>query len=277
MQHSSAHTSQTETQQKGLYSHGTSLQKYQRKSELARQCTGANTFPPPPALLHHNIQPRTHGLPIRGNLSHLDVMLKVHSIRSLELTPLPLPEQVKRTPMKSHMASVPQTSPMKRSRDDSDSSEDSSIDVDMPNLLVHNLKANVKVLEAYEACQREQKMWKRALSEAMRKLSSIMQSQSNPDQPSASGSQPLASSSGEYWARPSGDFLTDQLVQISMERARRFAEAQLSGDDDDDDDGSLPPSVFHTPQSTTALLTLTPPHSVPIIMPQHSFFTSIST
>ena len=223
VQHSSACTSQTETQQKGIYSHGTSLQKYQRKSELARQCTGANTFPPPPALLRHNIQtidtPCTHGLPIRGNLSHLDVMLKVHSIRSLELTPLPLPEQVKRTPMKSHMASVLQTSSMKRSRDGSNSSEDSSIDVDMPNLLVHNPKANVKVLVAYEAYQREQKMWKRAHSEAKRKLSSIVQLQPNPDQPSASGSQPLASGSGEYWARPSGDFLTDQLMQVSMERA----------------------------------------------------------
>ena len=83
-------------------------------------------------------------------------MLKVHGIRSLELTPLPPPEQVKRTPMKSHMASVPQTSSMKRSRDDSNSSEDSSIDVDMPNLLLHNPKANVKVLEANEAYQRAQ-------------------------------------------------------------------------------------------------------------------------
>ena len=111
-------------------------------------------------------------------------------------------------------------------------------------------------------------MLKRACSEATRKLSSIVQSQPNPDQPSASGSQPLTSGSGEYWTRPLGDFLTDQLVQISMERARRFAEAQLSGDDDN---GSLPPSVFHTPQSTTALLTLTPPHSVPSTTPQHSF------
>ena len=50
VQHSSAHTSQTETQQKFIYSHGTSLQKYQRMSELSRQCTGAKTFPPPPAL-----------------------------------------------------------------------------------------------------------------------------------------------------------------------------------------------------------------------------------
>ena len=227
-------------------------------SELKRQGTGSKTFPPPPTLLRDNIPPidipRIHGLPIRSNLSHLDVMLKVHSIRSLELTPLPLPEQVKRTPMKSHMASVPQTSSMKRCRDDSDSSEDSSIDVDMPNLLLHNPKANVKVLEAYEAYQREQKMWKRAHSEATRKLSSMVQSQPSPDQPSASGAQPLASGSGEYWARPSGDCLTDQLVQISMERARRYAEAQLSGDDDDN--GSLPPSVFHTPPSTTALLTL---------------------
>ena len=242
-------------------------------SELKRQCTGAKTFPPPPALLHDNIQPidipRTHGLPIRRNLSHLDVMLKVHGIMSLELTSLPSPEQVKRTPMKSHVASVPQTSSMERSRDDS--SEDSSIDVDMPNLLLHNPKANVKVLEAYEAYQREQKMWKRAHSEATRKLSSMVQLQLSPDQPSASGAQPLASGSGEYWARPSGDFLTDQLVQISMERARRYAEAQLSGDDDDDDNGSLPPSVFHTPLSTTALLTLTPPPSVPSTTPQHSF------
>ena len=136
VQHSSAHTSQTETQQKFIYSHGTSLQKYQRMSELKRQCTGAKTFPPPPTLLCDNIQPIdipcTHGLPIRSNFSHLDVMLKAHGISSLELTPLPLPEQVKRTPMKSHMASVPQTSSMKRSRDDSDSLEDSSIDVDMP-------------------------------------------------------------------------------------------------------------------------------------------------
>ena len=141
----------------------------------------------------------------------------------------------------------------------------------MPNLLLHNPKANVKVLEAYEAYQREQKMWKRAHSEATRKLSSMVQSQPSPDQPSASGSQPLASGSGEYWARPSEDFLTDQLIQISMERARRYAEAQLPGDDDDDDNGGLPPSVFHTPPSTTALLTLTPPHSVPSTMPQYRF------
>ena len=256
----------------GLVAHGTSQQKYQRMCELKRQRTGAKTFPPPPAHLRDNIQPIdipcTHGLPIRSNLSHLDVMLKVHGIRSLELTPLPPPEQVKRTPMKSHMASVPQTSSMKRSRNDSDSSEDSSIDVDTPNLLLHNPKANVKVLEAY---QREQKIWKRACSEATRKLSSMVQSQPSPDRPSASGAQPLASGSGEYWARPSGEFLTDQLVQISTERARRYAEAQLSGDDDDDDNGGLPPSVFHTPPSTTALLTLTPPHSVPSTMPQHSF------
>ena len=275
VQHSSACTSQTETQQKFIYSYGTSLQKYQRMSELTRQCTGAKTFPPPPTLLCDNIQPidipHTHGLPIRSNLSHLGVMLKVHSIRTLELTPLPPPEQVKRTPMKSHMAPVPQTSSMKRSRDDSDSSEDSSIDVDTPNLLLHNLKANVKVLEAYEAYQREQKMWKRVHSEATRKLSSMVQSQPSPDQSSASGSQPLASGSGEYWARPSGDFFTHQLIQISMERARRYAEAQLSGDDNDDDNGSLPPSVFHTPPSTTALLTLTPPHSVPSTTPQHRF------
>ena len=99
----------------------------------------------------------------------------------------------------------------------------------------------------------------------------MVQSQLSPDQPSASGAQPLASGSGEYWARPPGEFLTDQLIQISMERARRYAEAQLSGDDNDDDNGSLPPSVFHTPPSTTALLTLTPPHSVPSTMPQHSF------
>ena len=248
VQHSSGHTSQAETQQKSIYLHGTSQQRYQRMCELKSQRTGAKTFPPPPAHLRDNIQPmdipRTHGLPIRSNLSHLDVMLKVHGIRSLELTPLPLPEQVKRTPMKSHMASVPQTSSMKRSRDDSDSSEDSSIDVDMPNLLLHNPQANVKVLEAYEAYQREQKIWKRAHSEAMRKLSSVVQSQPNPDQPSASGAQPLASGSGEYWARPSGEFLTDQLVQISMERARRYAEAQLSRDDDDN--GSLPPSVSYS-------------------------------
>ena len=158
VQHSSAHTLQTETQQKFIYSHGTSLQKYQKMSELTRQCTGAKTFHPPPTLCD-NIQPIdipcTHGLPIRSNLSHLDVMLKVHGIRSLELTPLPPPEQGK-----SHMASVPQTSSMKRSRDDSDPSEDSSIDVDTPNLLLHNPKANVKVLEAYETYQREQKMWK---------------------------------------------------------------------------------------------------------------------
>ena len=83
----------------------------------------------------------------------------------------------------------------------------------------------------------------------------MVQSQPSLDQPSASGSEPLASGSGEYWARPS-DFLTDQLLQISMERARRFAEAQLAGDDDDDDNGALPPSVFHTPPSTTAPLTL---------------------
>ena len=274
VQHSSGHTSQTETQQKSIYSHGTSQQRYQRMCELRSQCTGAKTFPPPPAHLRDNIQPidipLTHGLPIRSNLSHLDVMLEVHGIRSLELTPLPPPEQVKRTPMKSHMASVPQTSSMKRSRDDSDLSEDSAIDVDMPNLLLHNLKANVKVLEAYEAYQREQKIWKRARSEAMRKLSSMVQLQPSPDQPSASGAQPLASGSGEYWARPSGEFLTDQLVQISMERARRYAEAQLSRDDDDDN-GGLPPSVFHTPPSTTALLTPTPPHSVPRTTPQHSF------
>ena len=142
--------------------------------ELKRQYTGSKTFPPPPAHLCDNIQPidipRTHGLPIRSNLSHLDVMLKVHGIRSLELTPLPPAEQGKITPMKSYMASVPQTSSMKRSRDDSDSSEDSSIDVDMPNLLLHNPKANVKVFEAYEAYQREQKIWKRAYSEAKRKL-----------------------------------------------------------------------------------------------------------
>ena len=87
---------------------------------------------------------------------------------------------------------------MKRSRDDSNSSEDSSIDVDMPNLLLHNLKANVKVLEAYEAYQREQKIWKRARSEATRKLSSMVQSQPSSDQPSALGAQPLASDSGEY-------------------------------------------------------------------------------
>ena len=55
-----------------------------------------------------------------------------------------------------------------------------------------------------------------------------------------------------------------------MERARRYAEAQLSRDDDDDN-GGLPPSVFHTPPFTTALLTLTSPHSVPRTTPQHSF------
>ena len=217
VQHSSGHTSQTEMQQKSIYSHGTSQQRYQRMCELKSQRTGAKTFPPPPTHLRDNIQPidipHTHGLPIRSNMSHLDVMLKVHGIRSLELAPLPPPEQVKRTPMK-------------RSRDDSDLSEDSSIDVDMPNLLLHNPKGNVNV-KAYEAYQREQKIWKRAHPEATRKLSLMVQSQPSPDQPSASGAQPLASGSGEYWARPSGEFLTDQLIQISMERARRCAEAQL--------------------------------------------------
>ena len=73
----------------------------------------------------------------------------------MELTPIPLPEQVKRTLMKSQMASVPQiSSTVKRSRDDSDSSEDSSIDVDMPDLHLHIPKANVKVLEAYQSKQK---------------------------------------------------------------------------------------------------------------------------
>ena len=230
--------------------------------------------------MQHNVQPidipHMRGLPIRGSLSNLDIMLKVHSIKSLELTPIPPPEQVKRMPMKSQKASVPQiSSTMKRSRDDSDSSEDSSIDVEMPDLHLHNPKANVKVLEAYEAYQSEQKRWKRAHSEAMRILSSTVQSQPSPDQPSASGSQPSASGSqpsasgsGEYWVRPSGYFLTDQLVQISMKITRRYAGAQAVPDDDDDD--TLLPSIFHTPPSSTALVTLTPPHSVPSTMPPHS-------
>ena len=224
--------------------------------------------------MQHDIQPidipHMHGLPIRGNLSNLDIMLKVHGIKSLELTPIPLPEQVKRMPVKSQMASVPQISSMKRSRDDSDSSEDSSIDVDTPNLLLHNPKTSVKVLEAYEAYQSEQKRRKRAHAEATRKLSSMVQSQPSPDQPSASGSQSSASGSGKYWVRPSGDFLTDQLLQISMKTTRRCAEAQAVADDDDDDDGALLPSIFHTPPSSTALVTLTPPHSVPSTMPPHS-------
>ena len=129
--------------------------------------------------MEHNIQPidipRMCGLPIRSNLSNLDIMLKVHGIKSLELTPIPLPEQVKRMPMKSQMASVPQISSMvKRSRDDSNSSEDSSIDAEKPDLHLHNLKANVKVLKAYKAYQNEQKRWKRAHAEAMRILSSTM-------------------------------------------------------------------------------------------------------
>ena len=88
-------------------------------------------------------------------------------------------------------------------------------------------------------------------------------------QPSASGLQPSASGSGKYWVRPS-DFLTDQLVQISIETARRYAEAQAVADDDDDDDDTLLPSFFHTPPSSTALVTLTPPHSVPSTTPPHS-------
>ena len=44
VQHSSGHTSQTETQQKSIYSHGTSQQRYQRMCELKRQCIGAKTF-----------------------------------------------------------------------------------------------------------------------------------------------------------------------------------------------------------------------------------------
>ena len=97
----------------------------------------------------------------------------------------------------------------------------------------------------------------------------MVQSQPSPDQSSASCLQPSASGSGKYWVRPSGDFLTDQLVQISMETARRYTEAQAVADDDDDDD-TLPPSIFTTPLSSTALVTLTPPHSVPSTTPPHS-------
>ena len=158
VQHSAAGTSQTQMQQTNIYS-GTSQQRHQRRAELARQCMGTSTFPltHPTHLclqhMQHNIQPidipRACGLPIRGSLSNLGIMLKVHGIKSLELTPILPPEQVKRMPMKSQMAPVPQmSSTVKRSRDDSDSSEDSSFDVDTPDLHLHNLKANVKVLEA---------------------------------------------------------------------------------------------------------------------------------
>ena len=162
-----------------------------------------------------------HGLPIRSNLSNLDVMPKIHGIKSLELIHIPQPQQVKRMPMKNQMSSVPQiSSTTKRSRDDSDSSKDSSIDVDTSDFYIHNPKANPKVLKAYEAYQSEQKRLKlkRACAEASRILTSTVQSQPCPDQPSASGS-------GKYWVRPTGEFLTDQLVQISMETARRYAEA----------------------------------------------------
>ena len=268
MQHS-AGTSQKQTQQTSTYS-GTSQQRHQRKAQLARMHTGTNTFPPHPTAhcqqpVQPNIQPLDipcmHGLPIRGNLSNLDVMLNVHGIKSLELTPIPQPQQVKRTPMKSQMASVPQiSSTMKRSRDDSDSFEDSSIDVDMPDLHLHNPKTNPKILKAYEAYQSEQKRLKRAHAEATRILSSMVQSQPSPDQPSASGS-------GEYWVRPTGEFLTDQLVQISMETARRYAETQAAQDDNDDD--TPLPIIFCAPPSSTALVTLMPPHSV---QPHHIVF-----
>ena len=102
----------------------------------------------------------------------------------------------------------------------------------------------------------------------MRILSSMSQLQPSPDQPSASCSQPSASGSGEYWVRPSGDFLTDQLVQISIQTTRRYAEAQAAADDDDDD--TLLPSIFSTPPCSTALVTLTPPHSVPSTTPPQS-------
>ena len=95
VQHSAAATSQTQTQQTSICS-GTSQQRHQRRAELARQHTGTSTFPPHPTHLRlqhmqHNVQlkdiPCMHGLPIRGNLSNLDIMLKVHSINHWNLHP----------------------------------------------------------------------------------------------------------------------------------------------------------------------------------------------